>query len=143
MSDDPARGSRPTAAPPEPPKDPAIPSVGQEQLFGDLSGMAREAVRSPADPRLDTHLRFLGLGDASEPASTPSPQDGTGTPVMDVPEPDSGRAALQTEIDHLRAAVARLQTTATETSDRIRQLTFVIGVLAIATVVALIIGIVR
>ena len=161
MADEPARGRRRTVAP-EPPKDPATePAAGQEELFGDLSGIAREAVRSPADPRLDAHLRFLGLGDTSDATTTPTPGTaGTApaaapTPVMGDPlagppgadaavDPGStGRPATPTEIDQLRAAVARLQTEATETSDRLRQLTFVIGVLAIATVVALIIGIVR
>lgn len=136
MADEPVRGRRRTAAP-EPPQDPATDAdPGQEQLFGDLSGIAREAVRSPADPRLDAHLAFLGLGDGppEEPATSSA-----ATPVS--PAADPGRAALQAEVDHLRATVARLQTTATEMADRLRQLTFVIAVLAIATVVALIIGI--
>jgi hypothetical protein len=142
MSDDLARGSPPTAAP-EPPKDPATPSAGQEQLFGDLSGIAREAVRSPADPRLDAHLKFLGLGDAPEPRPATTTADRVGSPVMSAPEPEAGRSGLQAEVEQLRGAVARLQTEATRSADRLGQLTFVIAVLAIATVVALIVGIVR
>lgn len=138
MADEPVRGRRRTAAP-EPPNDAADPEGGQEQLFGDLSGIAREAVRSPADPRLDAHLAFLGLGDGPAPGTVAATTADTTAPQAG----DPGRDALQSEVDQLRASVARLHTTATQTSDRIRQLTFVIGVLAIATVVALIIGIVR
>jgi hypothetical protein len=140
MSDDPARGRRRTVTP-EPP-DPATPAEGQEQLFGDLSGMAREAVRSPPDPRLDAHLRFRGLGDTTEPVPV-GPAPVPEVAAAEVPSAERAATPAQVELDQLRATVARLQTATTETADRIRQLTFVIGVLAIATVVALIIGIVR
>ena len=140
----------------ERPRDPA--DADQEQLFGDLSGIAREAVRSPADPRLDAHLAFLGLADAPA-ADAPAGTGVAGDPrqaaepvavmvaepavVVDQPAGDASRSTLQADVDQLRVSVARLQTEAATHADRLRQLTFVIGVLAIATVVALIIGIVR
>lgn len=161
MSDAPDRSRRRTAAPGAPK---APPAQDQEELFGDLSGIARDAVRSPADPRLDTHLAFLGLSEspADDPPADDAPaEESPGIPVL-VPEPsatpamatpasavvgatpaDGAKTTSQSEVDQLRTAVARLQTASAETADRLRQLTFVIGVLAIATVVALIIGIVR
>ena len=39
----------------------------------ELSRIAREAVRQPADPRLDKQLERMGLADAPAPATPPAP----------------------------------------------------------------------
>jgi hypothetical protein len=141
MADDIPRAPRRSATPEATPEE--RPSKDQQDgLFADLSGMAREAVRSPADPRLDAHLAFLGLGEDPVPAmgdaADPTPGGPTAATRM---EPTSMTGS--SEIDQLRASVARLERTVAEAEARLRQLTFVIGVIAIASVLALIITIAR
>jgi hypothetical protein len=52
---------------------------------GELSRIAREAVRQPPDPRLDKQLERMGLMDTSEPAE-PQPGQPTGRSVVIGPE---------------------------------------------------------
>jgi hypothetical protein len=135
MADDSPRTRRRTATPDAPPPE----QDQQDLLFGDLSGIARDAVRSPADPRLEAHLAFLGLGE--EPVAAMGEPAAASAPAMrpaeaPVPPPAS-------ELEQLQATVARLERTVAELEARLRQLTFVIGVIAIASVLALIITIAR
>jgi hypothetical protein len=52
---------------------------------GELSRIARAAVRQPPDPRLDKQLARMGLMDTSEPAE-PQPGQPTGRSVVIGPE---------------------------------------------------------
>jgi hypothetical protein len=59
----------------------------------ELSRIAREAVRQPADPRLDKQLERMGLTDApATPATTASPQN---TQVMIDPTVEALRGRLR------------------------------------------------
>ena len=131
MADDSPRSRRSAKGDAEPPE--------QDQLFGDLSGMAREAVRSPADPRLDAHLAFLGL--AQEPVPTNAETADEPAPAAPTSEPSIPLA--MGELEQLRATLARLERTVAEAEVRVRQLTFVIGLFGIASALALIISLVR
>ena len=53
--------------PPQPAKADPTPAPTEAEL----SRIAREAVRQPADPRLDKQLERMGLTDAPAPASVP------------------------------------------------------------------------
>ena len=59
---------------------------------GELSRIAREAVRQPPDPRLDKQLARMGLTDSSQPAepqpAEPQPGQATERPGVIGPELD-------------------------------------------------------
>jgi hypothetical protein len=65
MEQDPAPKS-----PPRSPKTPAAPAAGPTEE--ELSRIARQAVRQPADPRLDAELARMGLGDSDPIDSHPA-----------------------------------------------------------------------
>ena len=131
-----------------------------DSLFGDLSEAAREAVRSPADPRLDAVLARMGLADAPEatPATTPAETTEPPAPptrpepvaaaasVVDAP-PDPALEARQTalasEVDRLRAAVAAQETAMAELRDRVVRLTLVAGGGLVLGIVALLLALFR
>ena len=66
---------------------------------GELSRIAREAVRQPPDPRLDKQLERMGLGDASQPAE-PAPGQLT-----------AGAGAMGPELERLGKELWRIQVT--------------------------------
>jgi hypothetical protein len=157
MRDDTTR-SRSAAA--DRPHDDASPAP--ETLFdeGALSEAAREAVRSPADPRLDAVLARMGLTDAPEarPASTTAETAEPPTPptrrepaaavatLADVtPDPalEARQAALASEVDRLRALVATQETTAAQLRDRIGQLQLLAGGGLAVGILALVLALVR
>lgn len=81
--------------------------------------MARDAVRQPADPRLDKQLAWMGLTDTPESAETRPGQAG-------------GRsAAVGSEIEDVRTQLRRLETI-------VWVLVALIGVIAIVEVVLLV-----
>jgi hypothetical protein len=100
-------GRRPTVSGDEPPDD--------DQPFGDLSGVAREAVRQGADPRLDAHLARLGLtGDAapasrparaSDPAADDAARQASAELAASVTAMASRLAALETQVQRLGGAI--------------------------------------
>ena len=110
-----------------------------EHPFGDLSGAAREAVRSPADPRLDAHLARLGLVDGPPTAPAPAPSH---APAAAAGVPDPQLAALQAEVERLRSAGSDHEATIARLTERAARATWlgtagiVVGVLGI--IVALI-----
>ncbi len=131
-----------------------------DSLFGDLSEAAREAVRSPADPRLDAVLARMGLADAPEatpvtaPAETPEPPAPPTRPepvaavaeVSDItadPALEARQTALATELERLRASVAAQETATAELRDRAARLTLVAGGGLAVAVVALLLALIR
>jgi hypothetical protein len=82
----------PKGRPVSPKTDPAA-----EPSEGELSRMAREAVRQPPDPRLDKQLARLGLVDAAEPAEPRAPQ------------PVGRPAELEAQIERLHDQLRRAQ----------------------------------
>lgn len=63
-------------------------------IDGELSRIAREAVRQPPDPRLDKQLARMGQMDTPEPAE-PQPGKPTGRPVVIGPELERIRKELR------------------------------------------------
>jgi hypothetical protein len=57
-----------TPVPPQPPKAEPTPAPSDAEL----SRIAREAVRQPADPRLDKQLERMGLADPPAPPTSPA-----------------------------------------------------------------------
>src|SRR5262245_62218231 len=106
-------------------------STTGDALFGDLSDAAREAVRSPADPRLDAVLARMGLADAPEatpatttaetteppvPPSRPEPVAALAAIAEVTPDPafEARQIALASEIERLRSSVAAQETIVAE-----------------------------
>ena len=61
----------PDETPVRPPQ-PTKPDSTHAPSEAELSRIAREAVRQPADPRLDKQLERMGLTDAAAPPSSPA-----------------------------------------------------------------------
>src|SRR6187200_2658390 len=68
----------PMSRPPSPKADPTPTPTEAE-----LSRIAREAVRQPADPRLDKQLERMGLTDAPAAAPSPAKADVTIDPTVE------------------------------------------------------------
>ena len=81
------------------PKGPSVPTKPPttEPTEGELSRMAREAVRQPPDPRLDKQLARLGLTDADQAADVRTPQ------------PAVRAAELESQVEGLREQLRRAQ----------------------------------
>lgn len=91
----------------------------------ELSHIAREAVRQPADPRIDAHLARMGLtgdADAAVQAAAPKPAPPS------VPD-------LTPDVAALRAAVAALEARLDQASGRLRLVSF--GLVTVAVVAAI------
>lgn len=81
------------------PNGPSVPTKPPtpEPSEGELSRMAREAVRQPPDPRLDKQLARLGLTDADPAADSRTPQQAARS------------AELEAQIAGLREQLRRAQ----------------------------------
>jgi hypothetical protein len=109
--------------------DPATEPAGTEdgeppvddETAAELSRAAREAVRQPADPRIDRQLARMGLAPPSEDAGAATP-----------PERPSGRAAptalemVRSELDGVRDTVAATRASLDRTRSRLDMLTWVV-----------------
>jgi hypothetical protein len=98
----------------------------------ELSHIAREAVRQPADPRIDAHLARMGLtGDADAAVqASPSAKPGPAT----VPD-------LTPEVAALRATIAALEARLDLATGRLRLVSFGLVAAAIIAVIALILAV--
>ena len=74
----------------------------EEQQAAELSRAAREAVRQPADPRIDRQLARMGLADDEDPT-----QNGLKTPARSVRAEDVDR--IEEELAATRAALAGME----------------------------------
>lgn len=164
MPDQPSTRSQRTAARSAArPTDEAEADDPQEQLFGDLSEAAREAVRQPADPRIDAHLARMGLTGDAAPAATLSPAGASPVPARPAPaDPVPARPVLpptpaplgaETPVSPLAlpatasepdptlaaltASVATLGATLTRAEASIRRLTWLLIAVAVVALVAL------
>jgi hypothetical protein len=157
MRDDTTR-SRSAAA--DRPHDDASPTT--DSLFdeGALSDAAREAVRSPADPRLDAVLARMGLTDAPEASPATTTAETTAPPapptrpepvaavaavadVMPDPALEARQTALASEVERLRSSVAAQETIAAELRDRVRSLSMLAGGALVVATVALLVALIR
>jgi hypothetical protein len=94
----------------------------------ELSHIAREAVRQPADPRIDAHLARMGLtGDTD--AAAPAPAAAAAKPASPT-VPD-----LTPEVAALRASVTALEAKLDLATGRLRLVSF--GLVAVAVVAAI------
>jgi hypothetical protein len=88
------------------PGSPKGPSTS-EPSEGELSRIAREAVRQPPDPRLEKQLAWMGLGDGAAPterqAATVHPADPQPTQPMSLP------VAIATDLEPVRAQLRRIE----------------------------------
>jgi hypothetical protein len=104
-----------TTRPQQPTKaDPATAPTDAE-----LSRIAREAVRQPADPRLDKQLERMGLTDAPAPATPPAPAVSP-----------SANATIDPTVEALQGRLRRVESI-------VWLLVAAVGVLAVAVVVLL------
>jgi len=105
-------------APTGPPSPQAKPAPAPTPTEGEMSRIAREAVRQPPDPRLDKELARLGLMDP-EPA------------VARTGQPTGQPAEVAPELERLRREYRRMQAI-------LVVLVAVIGILAVIVVVLLV-----
>jgi hypothetical protein len=73
------------------------PSSPKAPTEGEMSRIAREAVRQPADPRLDKELARMGLTDASEPTES------------QVGQPRARGVVIGAELERLRKDLRRVE----------------------------------
>ena len=90
-----------SATPPAGPTDVAEPTP-EELQAAELSRAAREAVRQPADPRIDRQLARMGLADDEDPT-----QNGPRTAARAVRAEDVDR--IEEELAATRAALAGME----------------------------------
>jgi hypothetical protein len=118
----------------------------EAESFGDLSEAAREAVRQPADPRIDTHLAHLGLTDGPVPrrgtrtganaraGEAAVPDDGSrDAPVIAVPD-------LAPEVERLRATIAAVEATLAASERRARLMAWGLAGVAVVAIAAVLLA---
>ena len=104
--------------PPKGPRSPqAKPTPAPTPTEGEMSRIAREAVRQPPDPRLDKELARMGLMDPEPAGARPA-------------QPSGQSVEVGTELERLRKEYRRLQTI-------LYALVAVIGILAVIVVMLL------
>jgi hypothetical protein len=129
----------PASAPPAsaaPELTPAEPTPEEVQA-AELSRAAREAVRQPADPRIDRQLARMGL--ATDEA--PTPEDGARVPARVVRAEDLAR--LEDELAEAREAAADAQARLGRADRRLQQLTWAVTIEGIAVALLAVLLLVR
>ena len=86
-----------------------------DETAAELSRAAREAVRQPADPRIDRQLARMGL--------TPAPEDAPAAPPT---ERQLARPARTDELEQLRVTLAAAQGSLDQARRRLGVLTWVV-----------------
>ena len=71
----------------------------------ELSRIAREAVRQPADPRLDKQLAWMGLTDDPAPVAAPPVAAPPVAPVASA----SGAVAMESDLARIESRLRRLE----------------------------------
>jgi hypothetical protein len=100
-----------------------------DEASADLSRAAREAVRQPADPRLEKQFAYLGLWGETEPSRRAS-AEGAGGAATDDAEAARQREALAALVASTTALEGRLD-------GMMRLLAIVVRMLAVLTVIVL------
>ena len=116
-------GTEPQGAPTEP--------TPEELQAAELSRAAREAVRHPADPRIDRQLARMGLTESTEDA-TPR-EDGARVPARVVRAEDLVR--LEDELAEAREAAADAQARLARADRRLQVLTWAVTIEGIAVAI--------
>ena len=117
----------PADAPPEPTPQP----TPEELQAAELSRAAREAVRHPADPRIDRQLARMGLA-GSTGDDTPR-EDGARVPARVVRAEDLVR--LEDELAEAREAAADAQARLARADRRLQLLTWAVTIEGIAVAI--------
>lgn len=116
-------GTEPQAPPSEP--------TPEELQAAELSRAAREAVRHPADPRIDRQLARMGLTESTED-DTPR-EDGARLPARVVRAEDLVR--LEDELAEAREAAADAQARLARADRRLQVLTWAVTIEGIAVAI--------
>jgi hypothetical protein len=134
-----AQGDAPEAPPMAPvPAEPVpLEPTPEELQAAELSRAAREAVRQPADPRIDRQLARMGL--ATDEA--PSMEDSARVPARVVRAEDLAR--LEDELAEAREAAADAQARLGRADRRLQQLTWAITIEGIAVALLAVLLLVR
>ena len=120
-------GAEPEAPPPEPTPEP----TPEELQAAELSRAAREAVRHPADPRIDRQLARMGLAESPEDGSPR--EDGARVPARVVRAEDLAR--MEDELAEAREAAADAQARLARADRRLQLLTWAVTIEGIAIVI--------
>jgi hypothetical protein len=111
---------------------PADPAAEEAARAAQLSRAAREAVRQPADPRIDRQLARMGL----------APSDGEPPEAPQAPSP--GRGVPPDEMGRLEAALVDAEATVGRLGRRLNALTWVVTIEGVAiALLALVVLLVR
>ena len=117
-------------------KDPDQPADAAEAAqAAELSRAAREAVRQPADPRIERQLARMGLAPDDAPGESSGPTDAAAT--------SSRRGAADEEVAALRSSVDALRASADEAASRIRSLTLLAVIEAVVIVILVVVLLTR
>jgi hypothetical protein len=119
--------------------------AGDDEQAEALSRAAREAVRQPADPRLERSFAKLGLfSDDDNPTATTDPAR-PGTPPQPPPSPAAtvGSAATSVDLEPLHVQLATLQATTERLERRVGTATTLLIGLAVAIAVLIVLAVVR
>lgn len=119
------------AAPAEAAPEPGPEPTPEELQAAELSRAAREAVRHPADPRIDRQLARMGLAESTE-AVTPR-EDGARVPARVVRAEDLVR--LEDDLADAREAAADAQARLARTDRRLQQLIWAVVIEGIAVAI--------
>jgi hypothetical protein len=119
-------GAETEAPPPEPTPQP----TPEELQAAELSRAAREAVRHPADPRIDRQLARMGLAESTE---EPPREDGARVPARVVRAEDLAR--LEDELAEAREAAADAQARLARADRRLQLLTWAVTIEGIAVAI--------
>ena len=129
--------TEPAPAAPAPPEPASTEPTPEELQAAELSRAAREAVRQPADPRIDRQLARMGL--ATEDA--PPPEDGARVPARVVRAEDLAR--LEDELAEAREAAADAQARLGRADRRLQLLTWAVTIEGIAVAVLAVLVLLR
>lgn len=111
-----------------------------DETAAELSRAAREAVRQPADPRIDRQLARMGLApapDETEPASPPGRAPARPTPS------EAELARLRTEVETAHDDLAVTRSALARTRGRLDLLTWVVTFEGIAIAILAVLLLVR
>jgi phytoene dehydrogenase-like protein len=103
-----------------------------DQMSAELSRAAREAVRHPADPRIDRQLARMGLA--------PEPDAAAGGPTQDRP---AGRSVRSGEVEELRGSLAGAQSSLAAAQRRVVTLIWALAIEGVVIAVLAILLVIR
>jgi len=106
-------------------------AASEDGPFGDLSKAARDAVRQPADPRLEAQIARLGLSPDAEPTRRPRLRKADAEP------------SLVADTERIVESLAAARSATDRLARRVEVLTYVLVGLAVVLTIVIVLTLVR